>query len=273
MKIIQPGLYRILLFLLFASAAPPAQANAPWNLVLTESEWLTPNIIRIPFKLTGTLITVRARIDTLEGNFFFDTGASGLVLNSRQFASGIGQLTTARYGGGVTGLVSVQGASRIDTFQLDNLLVVDAKAEMIDLSHIENSKKLDLVGLIGYQVFKDYEVLFDYASSLLMLVRTDRKGEPLEPIPGWEYKPLESFPVKMARHVATVELSFAAKTRRRFALDSGAEQNLLSVYSGKRFLKENFEIRRRYNLVGAGQKSIEVLGGVLHNARLDSIGL
>jgi len=52
-------------------------------MTLLHSEWASPNIIRIPFTLTGTLITVRARLDTLEGNFFFDTGASNLLLNYR----------------------------------------------------------------------------------------------------------------------------------------------------------------------------------------------
>lgn len=263
-------------FLDSSGGLPPDKAPSPsaplappqWELVLTESEWLGPNIIRIPFTLTGTLITVRARVDTVEGNFFFDTGASGLLLNYRYFGQGRGALLTD--GGGVTGKVRVLGASRVDTFQLDNLLQANVGAELIDFTHIENAKRIDLVGLIGYAVFQDFEVLFDYEASLLVLIRTNNNGDPLEPLPRWEYQPLGNAPIKTEGHVAAVWLKFGSKQEKLFALDSGAEQNLLSTAAGKRFLKENFEIRKRVKLRGTGNQSIEVLSGVLQNAQLDT---
>ena len=239
-----------------------------WDLVLTESEWVAPNIIRIPFTLTGTIITVRARADTIEGNFFFDTGANGLLLNHRYFGRTAGSPLTA--GGGVTGKVQVLGSATVDTFVVENLLAADISAEVIDFRHIEDSKKIDLVGLIGYDVFKDYEVLFDYEASLLVLVRTDAGGNAFEPLPRWEYKPLGEAPVKTSGHVATVYLEFGPKSGKWFALDSGAEQNLLSSAAGKNFLKANFEIRRRVKLRGTGNQSLEVLSGLLNNARLDT---
>lgn len=50
--------------------------------------------------------------------------------------------------------------------------------------------------MIGYEVFKDYD-LFDYEASVLLLVRTDEKGNPFEPVPTWEYRPLGSFGVQV----------------------------------------------------------------------------
>ncbi len=259
-----------LLLLPFASNA--ALPDLPqWNLTLTHSEWVTPNIIRIPFALTGTLITVRARIDTLEGNFFFDTGASGLLLNHRYLDKKNG--TTAESGGGVTGKVRVLGASKIDTFQLDNMQVVDVPAEWIDMSHIERSKKTALIGIIGYRIFEGFEVLFDYEASRLVLIRTNAKGNPIEALPGWEYQLLDSMPVVTAGHVAIIRLKFGSKSSRSFALDSGAEQNLLSVTTGKGFLKEHFDIRKRVKLNGAGKESIEVLSGQLLHAQIDTFHL
>lgn len=269
MKTMLPPLLWVLhwSFLLAGSIRVSGSAAPPRDLILTESEWTGPNIIRVPFTLTGTLITVRARIDTLEGNFFFDTGAGSLLLNARHFSR---QGLTASAGGGVTGRVRLLGSSRVDTFRLDNLTVTEVDAAMADLSHLENAKKIDLVGLIGYNVFKDYEVLLDYASSLLILVRIDPKGNRMEDIPAWEYQSLGSFPVTMAGHVAVLRLKFG-KTGRYFAVDSGAEQNLLSNASGGRFLKENFEIERRVKLRGVGNAGIEVLSGTLSNARLDTL--
>lgn len=256
----------MLLLCLFTTEVWP---NPNWDLTLTEAEWATSDIIRIPFTLTGTLITVRAKVDTTEGNFFFDTGSSDLLLNYRHFRTQAGSATTA--GGGVTGKVRVLGSIRMDTLALDNLVATDISAQLLDLSHIENAKKTDLVGIIGYEVFKDYEVLFDYASFRLVLIRTDRRGNPITPLPDWEYQARESFPLDVAGHVAVVKVKFAAAPGLRFALDSGAEQNLLSNSAGDRFLKDNFEIGKRTKLHGAGRKSVEVLSGKLLNARLDSL--
>src|SRR5690349_24304354 len=90
----------VLIFCFYAFVSRTEATEIP-RLEFPEAEWGNPNIIRIPFTLTGTLITVRGRVDTLEGNFFFDTGASGLVLNYRYFSrSG---RRGALLGGGVTG--------------------------------------------------------------------------------------------------------------------------------------------------------------------------
>jgi len=261
-------LRQCLLWFFFLTKCFSAHTAPNCDLVLTESEWAGPNIIRIPFTLTGTLITVRARVDTLEGNFFFDTGASGLLLNYRHFGRARGVALTD--GGGVTGKVRVLGSTSVDTFRLDNLLATNIAAEVIDFTHIENAKRIDLVGLIGYAVFQDFEVLFDYEASLLVLIRTDKNGNQLEALPRWEYKPLGDAPIKTAGHIAVVWLKVGPKQEKSFALDSGAEQNLLSTAAGKRFLKENFEIRKRVKLRGTGNQSIEVLSGVLQNASLDT---
>ena len=173
-------------------------------------------------------------VDSVEGNFFFDTGAPQLLLNSRHF-SRPGQAPAIR-NGGVTGAVQVLGTAKIDTFQLDNLLKIKASADIIDLTHLELAKKIDLVGLIGYAVFKEYEILFDYAAGLLIFIRTTAKGARFENLPRWEYQPGNSFPLSCAGHVAVVRLQFGTKTTQRFAIDSGAEQNMLNIFAGKAFL-------------------------------------
>lgn len=257
----------LLLGLLLAVYWPPASAATPaLPLVLTEAEYLSPNIIRIPFRLTGTLITVRARVDTLEGNFFFDTGASTLLLNKNYFGNPRTRILEG--GGGVTGRVQVLGTVRIDSVKLENMIVADVMADILDLNHIETSKKVDLLGIIGYRVFEGYEVLFDYEASVLLLVRTAADGTPVEPVPAWEYKPLDTYPIRTKGHVAMLRLEFGSKKSKWFALDSGAEQNLLSNLLGGRFLNENFELLKRVKLHGMGQESLEVLKGLLKNAHL-----
>jgi hypothetical protein len=226
-----------------------------------------PNIIRVPFTLTGGLITVQARADTLEGNFIFDTGASKLLLNGRYFGK---KNATADPSRGVTGDVAVLGTVGVDTLRFDQFLRTGQQADLIDLSHIERSKKMAVVGLIGASVFEHYEILFDYGASLLVMIKMDAAGKHVEPLPAWEYAPQGSAPLKTSAHIAMLYLDFGEKGGAWMGLDSGAEQNLLSKSIGGKFLKAHFEIRRRVKLKGAGSESVEVLSGMLQNARLDT---
>ncbi len=250
---------------------PLCTAAAPLSFLFPDTTLLLPpgpNIIRVPFTLSGGLITIQARVDTLEGNFFFDTGASKLLLNQRYFGKKRGAANESR---GVTGKVAVSGTVTVDTLQFDNFIKTKVQADLIDFGHIEKSKKMAVIGLIGASVFEDYEILFDYEASLLVMIKTDKLGTPVEPLPTWEYTQQGSVPLKISEHVAMLYLAFGPKSWCMMGLDSGAEQNLLSSGTRGKFLKAHFDIRRRVNLKGAGGESVEVLSGMLKNARLDTV--
>ena len=254
----------VLLLRLCAAAAPP-------DFLFPDTTALPPpgpNIIRVPFTLSGGLITIRARVDTLEGNFFFDTGASKLLLNQRYFGKKGVATDPAR---GVTGNVAVSGTVNVDTLRFDQFMRTQVQADIIDLSHIEKSKKMAVIGLIGASVFEHYEILFDYEASLLVMIKMDKAGKPVEALPTWEYAQQGSVPLKISEHIAMLYLEFSPKGGCWMGLDSGAEQNLLSTAMSGKFLKANFEIRRRMKLKGAGGESVEVLSGMLQNARLDTV--
>jgi Aspartyl protease len=236
-------------------------------LTFLETETFGPDLIRIPFDLTGTLITVKAKADKVEGKFFFDTGAAGLVLNQRFFSTAK-KSSTGGLANGVTGSVKLEGRTKIDTFNVEKLRAIRMQADLVDLSHLEKTKKIALVGLIGYEVFKDYELLFDYKDQVLVLFRTTGKNDSASP--AWEYSPVADFPLNFVGHTAILQLGFDGKKKRSFALDSGAEQNLLSTLAGKGFLKNNFEIQGRVKLRGAGSQQVEVMNGLLRNAHLDT---
>jgi hypothetical protein len=239
----------------------------PIKIVFTEAVWTSPNILRIPFEFSGNLITITAKADTVTGNFLFDTGSSALLLNGRLFKPGLKSQTIS---GGVSGTVEILGATRIDTFLLDNLLILKTKADVVDLRHLERAKQRPICGIIGYEIFADFEVLFDYAEQTLVLVRTDANGNRLEAIPTWEYLPTDSLQIKVKQHVALVPVQFG-DTQKWFGLDSGAEQNMVSVSIGNKFLKKNFLVTRRVNLKGVDQTNLEVFAGVLSNAKIDSL--
>ncbi len=254
----------ILLLRVCAAAGPPDVFPPDTTLLPPPG----PNIIRVPFTLTGGLITIQARVDTLEGNFFFDTGASKLLLNRRYFSKKNADTDPSR---GVTGNVAVSGTVNVDTLRFDQFMRTQVKADLIDFSHIEKSKKMAVIGLIGASVFEHYEILFDYEASLLVMIKMDNAGKPVEALPTWEYAQQERVPLKISEHIAMLYLEFSPKGGCWMGLDSGAEQNLLSTSMSGKFLKANFEIRRRVKLKGAGGESVEVLSGMLQNARLDTV--
>lgn len=260
MKAIQISLYCLLLSL--KVAATPV-------ITFTEAEFLSPTIIRIPFTLSGTLPMVRARVDAKTGNFFFDTGASELLLNGRVFEPKIKDGSQA---GGVSGKVTILGSTKIDTFLCENLLITKAVAKVVDLRHLESVKQISVFGILGFTVFDGYEVLFDYQDQLIILIKLDSKGIPIEPLPTWQYVPLDTIEIERKGHVAMIPLTFNSKTK-WFGLDSGAEQNMIDSRSARKFLEANFQVIRRIKMSGMGQDQVEVFAGVLLNSKLDTLTL
>lgn len=55
-------IFPIWLICLLAIPRVCAAENPDWTFTLTEAEWSSDDIIRVPFTLTGTLITVRALV-------------------------------------------------------------------------------------------------------------------------------------------------------------------------------------------------------------------
>ncbi len=248
----------------------PPESSPIMHLLADTTKPKIPNIIQVPFTLTGGIITIKGRVDTTEGNFFFDTGATKLLLNQRYFPQGRRRNTDSR---GVTGAVQVLGTQKVDTLLFDNFLKTKVFADVLDLTHIESSKKIALVGILGAAIFENFEILFDYEASLITFIRTDKKGNPIETFNS-DYVPCGTSPLKTSTHIALLYLKCGpAQKGIWMGLDSGAEQNLLSKSIKTKFLKENFDVRSRIKLNGMGSESIEVLSGMLKNARVDTFPL
>jgi len=219
-----------------------------------------PNTIRIPFKHVGRLVAVEAQIDTVKGTFFFDTGADKLLLNKNYFN---GTSIRAGYRSfGATGKDNEVITKQVDTLNWDNLRITGLNADVLDLSHLELKRNLRVIGIIGYQVFKDYEILLDYPFHEIILTKLDKKGNRLDPN-AFTMAPFDSIDFKLKRHGIIVEASVLG-INLDFNLDTGAELNLIDRKINKEVLKQ-FKILKRTKLMGAGNRQIEVLAGMLSN--------
>ena len=225
---------------------------------------VSQNTIYIPFRMIGRLIAVEAKVDTQQGFFFLDTGASDLLLNKHYFEGESAIASTNSYG--VGGDIGQLMTHRVDTLFWDGLEIKDLQGHVVSLKHIEETKRAKVLGILGYKVFSNFEILIDYSIRQLIITRVDKKGNRLDRDAIFQ-APVDSLDFKLIGHAIVIPAQVNG-IKLKLALDTGAELNLLDV-KVKRKVLDNFEILRRTTMMGAGRKEIEVLAGILYGVDLD----
>ena len=228
------------------------------SLAFPEAVQINSYTIRIPFRWLGRLPVVQAGVDTVYGNFVFDTGAERLLLNQQYYSGGKKIYDKDQYG--VTGKKQEVRSRKVDSLLWENLLITDLEAHILDLSHIEEKRNTKVVGILGYDVFKDYEILLDFPFKQIVLTKLDDSGNRLDP-EAFTDVPFDTLDFRLAKHGILLEAS-VDNHKLWMNLDTGAEINMIDRKVNKRVLK-NFKILKRVQLSGAGSKQIEVLAGTL----------
>ena len=232
------------------------------NLSFPQSAGPDVNTIYIPFSLVGQLIMVEARVDTVTGYFMLDTGSEKLVLNKEYFSAGSNGRAVAAVGN--TGMVSAVMEKPVDSLQIDQLVVRDLDAHLVDLHHIELKKNIRMMGILGYEVYKNFEVFIDFQNRVIVLTRVNRKGMRIDTLAPFEV-PYDSLPFELLHHLIVVQAKVNA-VKLDMILDSGAELNLLDRKVNRRVL-DKFTIIKRVNLIGVGKNEVEVLAGALNEVQ------
>ncbi|MEP6675863.1 MAG: pepsin/retropepsin-like aspartic protease family protein [Ferruginibacter sp.] len=221
----------------------------------------------IPFSRAGNLILLKAKADTTEGNFILDTGAPGLILNLTYFRNYPAIASSDDSQGGITGNVAVSSHTMINKFSFGAINYSHVEADRINLGHIENNKGIKVLGLLGMQLFRQFEMIIDYEQSLIYLHRIGKKeaavykSELLKDTSGYSVLPIELKENKI--------LVFAVLAGKKLTLliDSGAESNVLdSRLPNKVF--ESVSITKRVLLNGTGAKKVEALYGDARNMKI-----
>lgn len=220
------------------------------------------SVIVIPFSRAGNLILVRARADSIEGNFILDTGCPHLVLNMTYFRHYETTWEQDEQKGGMTGEIATALQTVISNFRFGGTEHYRVKTDLVNLGHIENSKGVKILGLIGMQLLDRYEMIIDFERSQIHLRKANRKddlasqNEVLRDTAAYHTIPIE---MKDDRIIVRTEL---AGKKIRLIIDSGAESNVLdSRLPDKVF--EQVNINGRIILTGAGNKKVEALRGDL----------
>lgn len=245
---------------LWSSNLISSQIQVDFSIPYTEA--YTPNSVIVPFTSIGGLIILKGRVNSDEGNFILDTGANGLVLNDFYFTPD--RSLASERGVGLSGKTSVLGALAVDSFHFDQLTFPNTAAQTINLQHLENRKRTKILGLIGYDILKDFEIMIDYRRRILTFSKTDKFGNIMTTLPHTINK-VDSFLFKLGNHIPVITLKVQGKTK-RMGIDTGAEYNLLNIRRSKNIMS-NFKILKTIEINTTG-KPVDALAGKLYRVAL-----
>ncbi len=141
----------------------------------TDFERPEREVITLPVEICNNLMIVTAELNGEKRPFILDSGAPTLYLNSACFDSGDTDVTVSSAVQGATSAVGSMNAIHIDSFDLCGIQAHDKEFVMSDLSHLVKDR--EIYGLIGFQVIKDYDWLFDYENRTFTLIKPDKTAE------------------------------------------------------------------------------------------------
>ena len=166
------------------------------------------------FDLAGGMVIVKASLNGKEGDFILDTGSPGIVVNSQS-----DNLVSKRIASGVNGELTI-GEVDIDHFQWGMIHRDNMKGFVLNVSHLESACGRDIMGLIGFDVLKNYELVFDYRNKSVKLFEAGKVEMDSN------LRPVKSIPFALYGHVPVITAKVGGR-RVLLGIDSGAAVNLL----------------------------------------------
>ncbi|HZL09185.1 MAG TPA: aspartyl protease family protein [Prolixibacteraceae bacterium] len=214
----------------------------------------------IPLKRAGRLFLIEAKVDNEEGNLIFDTGASGLVLNSTYFRNYI--KTETKNSSGINGAVGLVEKISVGKLEFAKLSYKNLWADLVSLGHIENRRGVKILGLVGFGMMRNFEIVLDSKNNELKLFRIDKTGKRLNS-QSPEFKSDYNQKIEGNGNILFLKGMIGGKML-NFGFDSGAETNAISSFSNKKIMS-TITITRRMTLKGAGASGREVLFGRMND--------
>jgi hypothetical protein len=210
---------------------------------------------------------VKAEIYNVEGNFIIDTGSETMILNEIHFPNKYEYQRKKIKSTGILNGIENSFEKHIKTFEIQNFKIENKQSDIINLSHIEKSKKIKLLGIIGYNILKDYEVFIDMHLNQITLTKVDKQGNKLNQKVYLE-KITDSVSFNLRNHTIVVNGTINNQ-KLKFGIDSAAEFNQINKSVNKKALKY-FIPKKRMRLTGISNRKIEVLAGKLHRVKLSN---
>jgi hypothetical protein len=222
------------------------------------------DVFTIPFRNLGKLIRVQATVNGKKGYFILDSGAPFLVLNSQYFPHLGTELRLVNVSG-VTGGVKNVRTAMIDAFEWGGIQYSSLRCHVVDLLHLERKPSDSIFGLIGFEIFRDLEMLMDYDASTIVLYKLNDAGNRIEYDVDYQ-TPEYIVPFTYKGHLPIVEASIAG-VGLRLGIDTGAEFTLLSNVLDSVVLR-SFIRERKMPLRGSGKGIVDAWLGRIEDMKL-----
>jgi len=226
------------------------------------------NKLVIPINHVENLLLMEVNINGMTGNFILDTGAPCLVLNKTYFREGYNQ--SAQLATGITGEGSEVLRTRVEKLQIQELYYENLEAEITSLAQIENAKGVKILGLLGTNLFTEFELEIDVRGDFVTVYKLDKDGERIEKQTETKTADIK-IPFKLTNNIIFLKGKIKDKEL-NFCFDTGAEVNVLSTNVNRKLLSE-FIIKRRAILMGVGGQKAEVLSGYVKQITIGEIPL
>ncbi len=210
----------------------------------------------IPIKLVDKLILIEGTVEDQTGYFILDLGASDIILNSRYYK---GSKEKPAEAFGINGRVSaVEKAWTSATF--GGVQWKRRLAHILSLRHIEKSKDVKILGLVGGKFFHHCQLLIDL-SKMEVGISKDANRNILDVQGEGFAEPDGLLPFKYKGGMPWIEVRIASKPF-KFGLDTASEFSLMDT-KWLPFVDDLLFNRRKVITRGISTKTQSVLRGKL----------
>ena len=213
--------------------------------------------IAVPFTRAGKLILVDVMVNGQPKKFLLDSGAPKVILNQAYYPNDTAGGQVMGSSKGVNGTVNNMGLRKVNHLSFAGIQMQEQELITMNLSHLEEELSEPVHGLIGYELIKDYDLLFDYKAKQLTLIQPE----------SWQTykadKPAlaqgSSIPFELEGHIPVIKAQVGDREL-SFGLDCGAEGNLIDddLYEP---LEASVKPLKADDLIGAGGEAKTVQRG------------
>ncbi|MGI4835402.1 MAG: aspartyl protease family protein [Janthinobacterium lividum] len=195
------------------SSGPPGPALAPPSRT-------TPPRVEIPAQVVDGLLVIEAEVDGRRGAFFLDSGAPALLLNQREFAPPAGDTAALAQGSrGVNGGMAGLAHYALQQFACQGLVVRNEEVATFHMASLEKRLGVGkLLGIIGYDLLREYALTLDYRAGRVLLQKPGVAGA--GPATGVRV------PFQLRGHLPVVAATIEGRPY-QLGIDCGAQTNLL----------------------------------------------
>lgn len=181
-----------------------------------------PYISVVPFRLIDNTIYVWATIDGQSGYVLLDSGSPSAILNEQYFPN---KRIDGEdfYSDDLTGGMENVKKTTV-RLQLDKIDRRSQEAFLMDLTHIEKNKNIELLAILGYHFFGRYEMVIDYQDKMLTFFSLNRKGKRKSTY-SIHTQPDEVIQAKRSRHLLYIQARVGS-TNLKLGIDCGAELSI-----------------------------------------------